>query len=107
MYSEMNKTQYNVTKEAFNKVLDDIEAEFKKAQDDVRTLTSKPTNEELLLLYGLYKQATLGNNTSSAPFLNPKATAKWGAWTEQHDRNPKVCMRDYINLVHSLIILYR
>nr|XP_046178993.1 acyl-CoA-binding domain-containing protein 7-like isoform X1 [Oncorhynchus gorbuscha] len=42
-------------------------AEFEKAADEVRRLTVQPSYAELAVVYGLYKQATLGNvNTGSA-----------------------------------------
>jgi acyl-CoA-binding protein len=36
--------------------------DFEKAAADVKTLTKQPSNEELLEIYGLYKQATAGDN---------------------------------------------
>ena len=42
-----------------------MEAEFRKAADEVQRLQKKPNNSDLLTLYGLYKQATEGDcNTS-------------------------------------------
>lgn len=38
-----------------------IVKEFKKAADDVKRLKTKPTDNEMLELYGLYKQATVGD----------------------------------------------
>ena len=43
--------------------------------------TSKPSNEELLRLYGLYKQATVGDNEEERPGgFDFKAAAKYNAW---------------------------
>ena len=42
-----------------------MEAEFRKAADEVQRLNKKPNNSDLLTLYGLYKQSTEGDcNTS-------------------------------------------
>lgn len=49
------------------------EAQFQQAAEDAKKLTKKPNNSDLLILYGLYKQATEGDcNTSS--FLFPPRT---------------------------------
>ena len=42
------------------------------------------SDENKLFLYGLYKQATLGNNKTTEPsMLNFKGKAKWKAWKKQ------------------------
>lgn len=38
-----------------------LQAEFDKAAEDVKKVKAKPTDEELLFLYGLYKQAVVGD----------------------------------------------
>jgi len=38
---------------------------FEAAADRVKTLKEKPANDTLLKLYGLYKQATVGDNNTS------------------------------------------
>ncbi|KAK6618414.1 Acyl-CoA-binding domain-containing protein 2 [Polyplax serrata] len=38
---------------------------FDAAAEKVRTLTKKPTDEELLSLYGLFKQGSVGDNETS------------------------------------------
>ena len=44
----------------------------------------KITNDEKLSLYGLYKQATEGDNTAKEPWaVQLEAKAKWTAWTSQ------------------------
>nr|ACI66361.1 Acyl-CoA-binding protein [Salmo salar] len=42
-------------------------AEFEKAADEVRRLTVQPSYAELAVIYGLYKQATLGNVNTERP----------------------------------------
>lgn len=85
-----------------------MDQEFEQALKDVETLTAKPTNEELLLLYGLYKQVTVGNNTGNKPFaIDITRRAKWEAWNQQINRSKEECQRDYVNLVNSLIAMYR
>ena len=39
------------------------------------------SNDDLLALYGLYKQATAGDNTTDKPsFYQLEAKSKWEAW---------------------------
>ena len=35
--------------------------EFEKAAEDVKNLTTKPSDNDMLDLYGLYKQGTVGD----------------------------------------------
>lgn len=47
----------------------------------MKKLTQRPSNDEMLELYGLYKQATIGDNTTSSPWaVQFEASAKWNAW---------------------------
>ena len=39
----------------------DLNAQFEKAAEDVKKLTSKPSNDTMLKVYSLYKQATVGD----------------------------------------------
>ena len=44
-----------------------MSAEFNKAADEVKALTKKPTDQELLDLYALFKQATVGDVNTARP----------------------------------------
>jgi len=45
--------------------------EFLEAAERVKTLKSKPNDQEMLELYGLYKQATVGDvNTGRESFFS-------------------------------------
>jgi diazepam-binding inhibitor (GABA receptor modulating acyl-CoA-binding protein) len=75
---------------------------FEQAAKDVHRLPQRPTNDELLFLYGLYKQATSGNiNTSSPGLLDFKAKAKWNAWNAQRGKGTSRARTEYITLVRS------
>ncbi|KAK4109561.1 putative fatty acid binding protein [Canariomyces notabilis] len=55
---------------------------FQKAVVDSKKLTSKPSNEDLLEIYGLYKVA-IGDDFSSAAapgMFDLKGKAKYNAW---------------------------
>jgi diazepam-binding inhibitor (GABA receptor modulating acyl-CoA-binding protein) len=50
----------------------------------VKHLKGSPSNEEMLQLYGLFKQANVGDNTTAKPgMLDMKGKAKWSAWEEK------------------------
>lgn len=77
---------------------------FEQAKKDVELLTERPSNETLLLLYGLYKQATEGDNTNPPP-ENPfdfVSKAKFEAWQSQLGKTKEDAMIEYVNLVQKL-----
>ena len=81
----------------------DIHTNFLEAAEKIQFLNVKPTNDELLLLYGLFKQSKFGNNTTIEPFiLNIKSKAKWNAWTLQKDKSKIKSQEEYIFLVENL-----
>ncbi|CEG62774.1 Putative Diazepam-binding inhibitor (GABA receptor modulator, acyl-CoA-binding protein) [Rhizopus microsporus] len=55
---------------------------FNTAAEEVKQLSKSPSNDELLELYGLFKQATVGDNTTSKPTFDLKGRYKWDAWTK-------------------------
>lgn len=85
----------------------DLENEFKQAVDLSSSITQKPTNEELLKLYSLYKQISEGDITGERPGgFDFKGAAKYDAWQELKGRDKTQCMNEYIQLVNSLIEKY-
>lgn len=80
--------------------LKDIKEQFELSASLVRGLKKKPTDQELLSLYGLYKQGTEGDCTTEQPsFLYVKERAKWGAWQEKKGVKKSKAMEEYTNLV--------
>lgn len=58
--------------------------EFTKAAEDVKAWSKKPTDEELLQLYALFKQGTVGDvNTTRPGMMDFKGKAKWDAWEKK------------------------
>ena len=85
----------------------ELENEFKEAVDKSTSITQRPTNEELLQLYSLYKQATEGDNEGERPGgFDFKGAAKYDAWLELKGQSKDHCMKEYVNLVNSLIEKY-
>ena len=77
--------------------------QFKKATLDSKVLPEKPSNDVLLKIYGLYKQATEGDINVEKPigfdFVN---LAKYNAWEKLKGKNSEDAMQEYINLINSL-----
>lgn len=65
--------------------------------------TIKPSNEELLKLYGLYKQATEGDNETERPGgFDFKAAAKYNSWLAYKGKSLAEATDQYIDLVDEL-----
>ena len=80
---------------------------FSEAKEKVKALKKVPTNEEKALLYGLYKQATVGNINIQQPFiLSFVETTKWNAWNKQKDKSTDEAETAYIETVAALINKY-
>lgn len=76
---------------------------FEKAVIASKLLPSQ-SNENLLKLYSLYKQATDGDVNIEKPtnFFDFPAIAKFNAWEELKGTTKEVAMQKYIDLVASL-----
>jgi acyl-CoA-binding protein len=69
--------------------------------------TTRPSNEELLRLYGLYKQATEGDNEGERPGgFDFKAAAKYNAWLLLKGKSKEDATQAYIDLVSQLSANY-
>ncbi|MCC9167663.1 acyl-CoA-binding protein [Pontibacter harenae] len=79
------------------------QAEFESAVERSKTLTERPSNDILLQLYGLYKQATEGDvNTGRPGGFDFKNIAKWDAWKSQEGKAPEEARAEYVQLVDQL-----
>jgi diazepam-binding inhibitor (GABA receptor modulating acyl-CoA-binding protein) len=77
---------------------------FEKAVEDSKNLKERPSNDTLLNLYSLYKQATEGDNDNDPP-ANPfdfVSKAKYEAWLSQKGKTQEQAMSDYIALIEKL-----
>jgi diazepam-binding inhibitor (GABA receptor modulator, acyl-CoA-binding protein) len=81
----------------------DLSQQFESAVSRSKELTKRPSNEELLQLYALYKQATEGDVTGDRPGgFDFKAIAKHDAWAGFKGKSKEQAMNDYIALVEKL-----
>uniref|UniRef100_G1TBP0 ACB domain-containing protein n=1 Tax=Oryctolagus cuniculus TaxID=9986 RepID=G1TBP0_RABIT len=82
-------------------------ADFDKATKEVRKLKARPSDEELKALYGLYKQAIIGDVNIACPaMLDLKGKAKWEAWSLQKGLSKDDAMSAYISKANELIEKY-
>lgn len=83
--------------------MSDLLTQFKQAEADVKKLSKRPSNDTLLELYGLYKQATVGDVTGSRPgMLDMVGRAKYDAWAKLKKTGKEDAMKQYIALVGTL-----
>lgn len=81
--------------------------DFEAAQRNVKTLKATPTSEELLELYGLYKQATVGDAQGARPsMIDFKGRAKYDAWKRYAGLVRDAAMAQYVALVERLMQKY-
>ena len=83
--------------------MSDLSTRFEAAQANAKLLAERPDNPTLLKIYGLFKQATVGDNTEKKPsFSDFVARAKWDAWTLQKGASADEAMQKYVDLIESL-----
>lgn len=83
--------------------MSDLNAQFEAAQADAQRLPERPDNPTLLKIYGLFKQATEGDNTAKKPsFSDIVARAKWDAWTARKGLGADEAKQQYVALIESL-----
>ncbi len=77
--------------------------EFEQAVTQAKTLTKRPSNEDLLKLYSLYKQATEGDISGERPVgFDFKGAAKYDAWQNLKGMPATEAEQAYIKLVKQL-----
>jgi diazepam-binding inhibitor (GABA receptor modulator, acyl-CoA-binding protein) len=81
-----------------------LQEQFADAKVKVQTLSTRPDNSILLKLYGLNKQATIGDfNEGPPPMFDFVATAKQNAWKSYKDTPKEEAMQAYVDLVTELL----
>jgi acyl-CoA-binding protein len=81
----------------------EIDKKFEAAQADVKKLTKRPDDQDMLRLYAHYKQATAGDVSGERPgafsFVD---RAKYDAWAKLKGTDATKAKDDYIKLVERL-----
>lgn len=77
--------------------------DFNNAVSQSKELTKRPSNEELLELYSLFKQGSEGDVAGDRPGgFDFKAIAKFDAWAEKKGVSKEEAMQQYIALMKKL-----
>lgn len=77
---------------------------FEDASESVKHLSSKPSDDIMLELYGLYKQGTIGDvNTERPGFWDLVGKAKWDSWDSFKGTSVDEAQAKYVALVEKLL----
>lgn len=80
-----------------------IKEDFAKAQEDVKTLTKRPSNDDFLFLYSHFKQST-GDVSGSRPgMMDMVGRAKYDSWAKLKGTSADVAMKAYVDKVAALL----
>jgi acyl-CoA-binding protein len=80
-----------------------LQDDFDAAVANSKKLSERPDNQTLLKIYGLYKQATTGDNTEKKPgFGDMVGRAKWDAWNACKGTSQDDAKQQYVELIQSL-----
>jgi len=81
----------------------DLKTRFEAAAARSKTLPARPSDEVLLQVYALYKQATEGDVSGEAPgFFDLVGQAKFDAWERLKGKAKDAAMQEYVALVDGL-----
>jgi diazepam-binding inhibitor (GABA receptor modulator, acyl-CoA-binding protein) len=81
----------------------DLKARFEQAAVDVKGLPKRPSDDDMLALYALYKQATEGDVSGDKPgFFDFVGRAKYEAWESLRGTSSEEAMQRYIDKVGAL-----
>ena len=84
--------------------MSDLNAAFEQAQKDVNTLTERPSNENLLALYALFKQASEGDVSGKRPgMLDMVGRAKYDAWAGLSGTSSDDAKQQYVDKVKEML----
>ena len=79
------------------------DATARMSSQDVADQVSALSNEDKLELYGLFKQATVGDvNTERPGMFDPKGKAKWDAWKAKEGMSSDDAKAAYVSKVQAL-----
>jgi diazepam-binding inhibitor (GABA receptor modulating acyl-CoA-binding protein) len=84
--------------------MEDLEKEFQTCVFRIKSRDTMPSDEDLLILYGLYKQATQGDCNIPQPWrVQVEARARWDAWFKNCGMYRDTAMKKYIEKVNELM----
>ncbi|KAJ8003527.1 hypothetical protein DPEC_G00149280 [Dallia pectoralis] len=81
--------------------------EFDAAALELKDLPVLPTYAELAVVYGLYKQVTIGDVNIQRPgIFDFQGKSKWDGWKAQEGKPKEDAMKEYIAYVEKLKTKY-
>ena len=81
-----------------------LDDDFASAQERVKTLSSRPSNQDLLELYALFKQGSAGDASGKRPgAFDFKGRAKFDAWASKRGMSADDAKNAYVALVNRLV----
>lgn len=84
--------------------MSELEERFETAADEVEQLPERPSNDDLLDLYALFKQATEGDVSGKRPGITSfKKRAKYDAWADREGMGREEAMEKYVAKVEQLL----
>lgn len=70
---------------------------FDKACNDIKVYGKSMSSDDMKLIYGLFKQANLGDNTTEQPsFYQLTEKGKWNAWNDQKGKSKDQAKNEYV-----------
>ncbi|KAI9222776.1 diazepam binding inhibitor-like protein [Blastocladiella britannica] len=76
---------------------------FNTAANEVKSLKTTPSDAQMLEVYALFKQATVGDVQGERPgMFDLKGKAKYDAWAAKKGTSTDAAEKEYIALVESL-----
>jgi len=80
-----------------------LEERFQTAATAAKAFKSRPSDADMLQLYALYKQATVGDVNTTQPWVYQlQERAKWDAWSSKSGLSQDTAKEEYITLVGKL-----
>ena len=80
-----------------------LKEEFEAASAQSKQLPQRPSDDDMLKIYALYKQSTNGDVTGDRPgIFDFVGGAKYDAWEELKGKSTDEAMQDYVDLINKL-----
>ena len=79
--------------------------EFEAVAQQLRDKKPSLSNEQMSEVYGLFKQAKMGDNTAEKPGMlsGPEARGKWDAWESKKGMSQADAAAAYVDFVKPLL----
>lgn len=82
---------------------DELQDKFQHYCNFIKTKTEEVSQENLLTLYGLYKQSTQGNCNDPQPWKSMEPYySQWHSWRNYYGNDRTTAMKKYVEFVQQL-----